>query len=169
MEEKQANGSGFGFPNPLCQSLRHVLEDNTPVDLPASVQRAEEGVSDCDRHLGWLVRVDDRNQKLEKSSLPVVPTVAHGIPVCGVDLVPETPFVVAVHPVRQSGTPSWEVVRIQRSRTDPPHSRAVGDPGRSCQRCLGALVVTTSTRVLFFSAPTVALVARRTSSVLGPA
>ena len=112
VEEKRANGGGFGFPNPLCQSLHHVPEDDTPVDLPASVQRAEEGVSNRDRHPGWLVRVDDRNQKLEKSSLPIVPTVTHGIPILGVDLVPETPFVVALHPVRQSGILSWEVVRI---------------------------------------------------------
>ena len=112
MEEKRANGGGFGFPNPLCQPLRHVSEDDTPIDLPASIQHSKDCVSDRDRHPGWLVRVDDRDQKLEESSLPVVQTIAHGIPILGVDLVHEAPFVVALHPVGQLGTSSQKVVGV---------------------------------------------------------
>ena len=85
MEQKGANGGEFGFSNSLCQTLHHVPEDDTPIDLPTFVQRSEDGVSDRDRHPGWLVRVDNRNQKFEKSSLSVVPAVAHGIPILGVD------------------------------------------------------------------------------------
>ena len=112
MKQKWANGGGFGFPNPLCQPLRHVPEDNSPVDFPSTVQCAEDSVSDRDRHLGWLVRVDDWNQEFEKPLLPVIPAVAHGIPVLGVDLMHKPPFVVALHPVGQTGTSSREVVSI---------------------------------------------------------
>ena len=112
MEQKGANGGGFGFPNPLRQMLRHVPEDDSPVDLPSSVQCSEDGISDRDHHLGWLVRVDDWNQKLEEPSLPVVPAVAHGIPVLRVDLMHKSSLVVALYPVGQPGTSSREVVSI---------------------------------------------------------
>ena len=92
--------------------LHHVLEDNTPIDFLASVQRSEDGVSDHDHHSGWLVRVDDWNQKFEKPLLSVVPAVAHGIPVLGVDLMHKSSFMVALHSVGQPGTPSREVVCV---------------------------------------------------------
>ena len=112
MKQKWANGGGFGFPNPLCQPLRHVPEDNSLVDFPSTVQCAEDSVFDRDHHPSWLVRVDNRNQKFEESPLSVVPVVAHEIPVLGVDLVHEPPFVVALHPVEQSETASRKLVGI---------------------------------------------------------
>ena len=92
--------------------LRHVPEDDTPVNLPASGQRAEDRVSDHDHHPGWLVRVDDRNQKFEKLSLLVVPAVPHGIPVFGIDLMHKSSFMVALHLVGQPETSSQKVIRI---------------------------------------------------------
>ena len=56
--------------------------------------------------------MDDQNQKFKKPSLPVVPSVAHGIPVLGVDLMHKPSFVVALHSVGQTGTSSRKVVSI---------------------------------------------------------
>ena len=99
MEQKGVDGGGFGLPNPLRQPLHHIPEDDSPVDFPSAVQRAEDRVSDRNRHPGRLVRVNDRDQKLQQSSVAVDPAVAHRITVLGVHLMHEPPFMVALHPV----------------------------------------------------------------------
>ena len=112
MEQKGTNGGGFGLPNPLRQPLYHIPKDDSPVDFPPAVQRAENRVSDCNRHPGRLVRVDDWNQKLQQSSIPVDSAVTHGIPVLGVYLVHKSSLMVALHPVGQPGSSSRESVGI---------------------------------------------------------
>ena len=112
MEQKGTNGGGFGLPNPLCQPLYHIPEDDSPVDFPPSVQRAKNCVSDCNCHPGRLVRVDDWNQKLQQSSILVDSAVTHGIPVLGVYLVHKSSLMVALHPVGQPGSSSRESVGV---------------------------------------------------------
>ena len=112
MEEEWANGGGFGFPNPLCQPLHHIPEDESPVYFPSAVQCAENGVADCDRHPSRLIRVDDRNHELQQSSMPVDLAVAHRVSVLGVHLVHKPSFVVALHPVGQPGSSSRKSVHV---------------------------------------------------------
>ena len=112
MEQKGANGGGFGLSNPLCQPLHHIPEDHSPVDFPPAVQRAEDCVADCNCHPGRLVHVGDRNQKLQQSSMPVDPVVAQEVSVLGIHLMHKPPFMVALRPVGQPGPSPRKSIRL---------------------------------------------------------
>ena len=112
MEQKGANGGGFGLSNPLCQPLHEIPEDHSPVNFPPAVQSAEDRVADCNRHPGRLVRVEDRNHKLQQSPMSVDPAVAHRVSILGVHLMHEPPFMVARRPVGQPGPSPRKSIRL---------------------------------------------------------
>ena len=126
MEQKGTNGGGFGLPNPLRQLLYHISKDDSLVDFPPAVQRAENSVPDCDRHPGRLFWVDDWDQKLQQLSMPVDPAVTHRVSVLGVYLVHKSSLMVALHPVGQPGSSSRESVGVA-PQVRGPELRAISD------------------------------------------